>query len=105
MQDQDFCFTHNPKTKKAQKLAASKGGRSHRESYSPLPIVELKTTKDVARLLATTINEVRECAVPLRVANCLGYLAGHLIKALEQGDLEARLTKLEQAMPQIKSKL
>jgi hypothetical protein len=98
MRNSEFCFTHNPVMKKAKKEAVIKGGKSPKKNYNPLPPVELTDNKSVASLLAQVINEVREGEIDLRVANCIGYLAGHLIKALEISDLEERVEKIEKTI-------
>jgi hypothetical protein len=49
----------------------------------------------VTALLSDTINRVRKGDLDVRVANTVGYLAGVLLKSLEVGDLEDRLTQLE----------
>ena len=63
-----------------------------------VPDVPLDDTRDVVRLLADTINHVRRGEIDPRVANSVGYLAGILIKALERGEIEARLEALEAAI-------
>lgn len=98
MRNSRFCFTHNPKTRKAKQLAVIKGGKAPKKNYNPLPPVELNDNKSVANLLAQTINEVRQGEIDLRVANCIGYLAGHLIKALEIYDLEKRVEEIEKTI-------
>lgn len=95
MQDNDFCFSHNPETTEAKHSAVIRGGKSPKKNYNPLPPIELADNKSVVNLLAITINEVRQGAIDLRVANCIGYLAGHLIKALEVADLENRVAAME----------
>lgn len=55
----------------------------------------LHTIQDVATLLADSINQVRRAQIDPRVANATGYLAGILLKALEQGNTEQRLAQLE----------
>jgi hypothetical protein len=55
----------------------------------------LKTVKDVVTALATTFNAVRTGRLDARVGNCLGVLAGVLLKAIEGGDLEQRIAALE----------
>ena len=47
-------------------------------------------------MLGETINQVRKGRVDPRIANAVGYLAGILLKGLEQGDTEKRLVELEQ---------
>jgi len=91
-----FCFTHNPDTRKQKKEAVIKGGKMSKRNYSSLPPIALDQSKDVVALLATTINEVRAGTIELRVANCIGYLSGHLIKALEVSELEERVSKIEE---------
>ena len=98
MRDSQFCFTHNPETKKAKKEAVIRGGKSPKRNRNPLLPVELTDSKSVASLLARTINEVRVGEIDLRVANCVGYLAGHLIKALEVSDLEKRIEGIEKTI-------
>lgn len=98
MVDSEFCFTHNPKMKKAKKEAVIKGGKSPRKNYNPLPVIELTNTKSVANLLTKVINEVRTGEIELRVANCIGYLTGHLIKALEISELEKRVEEIEKVI-------
>ncbi len=98
MRDSEFCFTHNP-DKEAEKMSAvSRGGSAPRKAYKPLTEVKLDNTKDVVNLLSTTISEVRAGLVELRVANCIGYLSGHLIKAFETSNLERRLERLEEML-------
>ena len=93
-----FCFTHNPKTREALLTATRKGGKSPRMNRNPQPPAELKNIQDVAVLLASTINEAREGLLELRVANCVGYLSGHLLRALEASEmarLEERIAVIE----------
>ena len=89
--DSDFCFSHDPSMEEAKKIATAKGGKSPKKNYDPLPPIEVSSSKDVIRLLATTITEVRQGEIDLRVANCIGYLAGHLIKAFEVGEVNEKL--------------
>jgi len=55
----------------------------------------LRTTGDVSRLLAESINQVRRGQLDVRAANTVGFLAGILLKALEQSRVEDGLTHLE----------
>jgi hypothetical protein len=45
--------------------------------------------------LGETINQVRGGRIDPRSANTLGYLAAAMLKALQQGDIEARLRAIE----------
>jgi len=49
----------------------------------------------VTSLLSETINLVRSGALDPRTSNAVGYLAAVMLKALQQGDIEARLQALE----------
>ena len=91
MKNSEFCFTHNPDTQELRQAAVSLGGKTPKKNYDPLPPVEINNGKDVVNLLVTTINEVRAGTIELRVANCIGYLSGHLIKAFEVGDITEKL--------------
>jgi hypothetical protein len=68
------------------------------------PDVEIEDTRDVVRLIAETINQVRRGQIDPRVANAVGYLANVLIRAVEQGELERRMAELE-ALVKIRSAL
>jgi len=93
----DLCFFHDP-AKAAERMAAqSAGGRNGRAAVLPsdTPHFPIKTASDVIDLLGETINQVRTGMLDPRVGNCLGYLSGIVLKAVEQGDLEERLAALE----------
>ncbi len=98
MTDSDFCFTHNPETKKQKKTAVSKGGKANKKNYSPLEAIEIKDNGDVVKLIATTINEVRQGLTDVRIANCIFYGSGQLIKALEIANLEERVVEIEKVI-------
>jgi hypothetical protein len=53
--------------------------------------------EEVGELLEETINRVRQGPFDLRAANAIGFLAGVLLKALDQR-IEERLAHLEAAM-------
>lgn len=95
MTGSEYCFMHNPNMETERQIALSKGGSAPRRAYEALSEVKIENTKDVVNLLATTISEVRAGIVELRVANCIGYLSGHLIKAFEVSDFEDRLSRIE----------
>ena len=98
MNDSDFCFTHNPDMEEARAIAVQKGGEAIRKNYDPLPPIQIDNTKSITLLLTSTINEVRAGTIELRVANCIGYLAGHLIKAFEASTIEERLVEIERVV-------
>jgi len=55
----------------------------------------LNNVHDVSLLLGQSINQVRRGQLAPRVATAIGYLAGILLSALQQGPLEERLQRLE----------
>jgi len=75
------------------------GSRNRMKTLAPdAPDVTVRNCEDVVRLLAESINQVRKGQLDPRVANAVGYLANVLIRALEQGEVEARLAALEAAL-------
>ena len=66
------------------------------QTLVPLPL-RLKTAADVLKLLEEQVAAVRgdQSAGTLEKARCIGYLAGTALKAIEAGDLAARLEAVE----------
>ncbi len=93
------CVFHDPAKAAQGRRARRVGGinRSRPAAVLPpeIPDKPLHSTQDVASLLADSINQVRRGQIDPRVANATGYLAGILLKALEQGRTEQRLAQLE----------
>ena len=93
------CVFHDPAKAAEGHRARRAGGinRSRPAAVLPTEIPDnpLHSTQDVATLLAASINQVRRGQLDPRVANATGYLAGILLKALEQGRTEQRLAHLE----------
>ena len=89
--DSKFCFSHDPNMEEAKRIATTRGGMAPKKNYDPLPPIKIDDSKDIVRLLVTTISEVRQGEIDIRVANCVGFLAGHLIKAFEIGEVNEKL--------------
>jgi len=64
----------------------------------PLEPVTVEKVEDVVKLLADTINRVRSGELDIKIANCIGYLSGHLTKAMEISVLEQRIQAVERAI-------
>ena len=64
----------------------------------------LKSAQDVIALLGEQLDAVRDEpeAGTLEKARCIGYLAGIALKAIEAGNMAARLEALEVALKQRK---
>src|SRR3712207_7663502 len=66
------------------------------QTLVPLPF-RLKTAADVLALLEEQVSAVRQDPLPgpLEKARVVGYLAGVALRAIEAGDLAARLEAVE----------
>jgi hypothetical protein len=65
--------------------------------------VPLATVADVVKALATTFNDVRKGQLDPKTGNCLGLLAGQLLRAMQEGELAAELEALRQEMEALKN--
>jgi hypothetical protein len=100
--EEGLCFSHAHPEKLAE--LGRQGGRKNRHWKSnedELPDRPLKTIEEVGGLLEETLNRVRRGPFDLRAANSIGYLAGILLKALDQR-LEERVAHLEAVISQKK---
>ena len=72
------------------------GTQTPSQTQVPIPF-RLKTAADVLALLEEQVTAVRgdPDAGTLEKARCIGYLAGISLKAIEAGDLAARLEAVE----------
>jgi hypothetical protein len=95
MKGSDYCFSHNPDTQIEKHLAVVKGGLNSKKVNLDLEPLSIKTPQEVSMLLEDTINGVRSGELPPNIANTIGYLAGHALKALETADLQEKVTELE----------
>ncbi len=99
MTDYSFCFTHNPDTQMEREVANQRGGQANKITVmQPLPALELDKPNDVVEMLKDTVNQVRAGTMDLKVANTMGYLAGHLIKAMEVAKIESRVETIERVL-------
>ena len=97
--EKDLCVFHDPAKAADGRRARRAGGINRSQSTIRLPPqtpdIPLRTTGDISRLLAESINQVRRGQLDVRAANTVGFLAGILLKALEQSRVEDGLTHLE----------
>lgn len=95
----NYCFFHDPASAVERDKARQNGGRerSRRATVLPpnTPDKPLNSAYDVTVLLAETINQVRRGEIDPRISNAVGYLAGVLLKAKENDEIEQRLARLE----------
>lgn len=100
MHGSDYCFTHNPETREAHKLATSKGGSATRPSVELADIgIDLTDPNNTLILLADTISRVRRVrddgTMDIKTANCIGFLTSKMLEAQRQISMEQRLAQLE----------
>lgn len=100
MEGSPNCFYHSPEAKEARRAAQSRGGQGNQRQVLPVDSedVRLDSARDVAELLAKTINQTRKGQISTKVATAIGYLAAPLMRAFEASSTEARLSRLEQAL-------
>jgi hypothetical protein len=65
--------------------------------------VTFKGMADVTELLAATASGVRRGQLDCKVGNCLTYIAATALKAIQQGDLEQRMARLEEQLAALNS--
>ncbi|MGH9537144.1 MAG: hypothetical protein ACRD3H_04430 [Terriglobales bacterium] len=94
-----FCFFHSPAKNQERRQARKAGGVSRSQKTTVLhPVTEdqrLQSPTDVCDLLGTTINQVRSGLLDSRIATTVGYLATALLRGMEHGHLDDRLSKIE----------
>ncbi len=104
MQSSEFCYLHNPAVdQQSKKDAQARGGKGNihlrRVSVAlEVPLPRLSKVQDVVDLLSETINELRTGQIDTKIANGIGYLSGHLVKAMELSELEERVGAIENAL-------
>src|SRR3954452_15713744 len=79
-----------------KRTARTGGGPTPGQTLVPIPF-RLKTAADVLALLEEQVGAVRadEGLATVERARTIGYLAGVSLKAIETGDLAARLESVE----------
>jgi hypothetical protein len=94
-----FCFFHSPTKNQERRQARQAGGVSRSQKTTVLPPDteerRLKSPTDVCGLLGDTINQVRCGLMDSRTATTVGYLAAALLRGMEHGHLDDRLTRIE----------
>jgi hypothetical protein len=94
-----FCFFHSPTKNQERRQARQAGGVSRSQKRAVLPpdteTRRLQNPTDVCDLLGDTINQVRCGLMDSRIATTVGYLAGTLLRGMEHGHLDDRLTRIE----------
>jgi len=96
LKDKDFCFSHDPESKEAKAIATRNGGLVKQIKINGiLTPVAVETPKDVVKLLSMTITEVRDGSLDPRIANTIGFLSGHLIRAFELAEIDDKVEEVK----------
>lgn len=92
-----LCFVHDPQNKEAHLDACRRGGSVKQTTikHDLKKVTDIENPHDVIRLLSTTIEEVRAGKIDPKVANTIGYLSSHLLKAFEVANLEGKVEELQ----------
>ena|SRR3990167_67542 len=95
-----YCLSHDPDSEKARLERAKKGGAG--ESYQRLDMklkpLEIKNAQGIVDASIQLINEVREGALPPKIATTIGYLLSITQKAYEKSNLEYKIETLERIL-------
>ena len=92
-----FCFTHDPDKAKERTIAHRAGGLANKIKADLTPIT-IEKSKDVVKLITSTMNELRQGKVDIKIANALFYGANVLLKAFEMAEITERLESVERAV-------
>jgi hypothetical protein len=94
--ERGLCFFHAHPEKLAE-LGRQGGSKNRHQRLVADDLQEKRfaNVEDVRSLLEETVNHVRNGKLDCRLSNAIGFLAGMLLKALDQGQIERRLAELE----------
>lgn len=100
MSESDYCYLHNPEiAEEVKRLNQIRGGENRAVVLKEaLPPMEIHTPDDTISLLADTIGRVRAGEMDIKVANCIGVLSGHLLKAFEVARLNDKVELIERVV-------
>jgi hypothetical protein len=96
----DYCFSHSPKTRRAQAEARKRGGENRHVPHFADPALLPATVEalpDAHQLLVYTLKEVSGMDNTIARARVLIALFESFVRSFEIGEIEARLSALELA--------
>ena len=92
LRNSNLCFSHNPHSRAAKRTATRKGGRFRIIKVSEiLEPVEIGSPRDIIKLLAITVKELRAGKILPQIANTTGFLAAQLLRAFESVETRHRV--------------
>jgi len=106
MTDNQYCYLHNPEVSDDEKHhIQARGGKGNViKVEEELPPIIINSLPDVVLLLKDTISRVRNGQLDLRIANTIGFLSSHLLKALEIMEVEKKVESVERIILERKTK-
>lgn len=99
LRNSDFCFWHDPAVARERAEARRLGGLRRRREKATSEIYNwagLENVPEVRRLLEVAVMDTLGLDNSPARSRTLGYLASLSLKALQVGELEARLAALEE---------
>lgn len=91
-----YCFAHDPEKAEERREARRRGGERSRRP--PIELVELGSAGAVREALERVLAETLVLGNSIRRNRAAGYLLGIVLRALEQGELEDRVERLEEIL-------
>jgi hypothetical protein len=98
MSDSAYCFFHDPETKAEAAEARRLGGLRRRREGAVAGAYEFEgigSVEQIQRVLEIAVSDALGLENSLQRSRTLGTLSQHALKALEVGELEARIEALE----------
>jgi len=101
LRDSDYCFMHDPRRARERAEARRLGGLRRRREKATSQVFDwggLEKVEEIQRILEVAIVDTLGLDNSPARSRTLGYLASLSLKALEIGELEARVSALEQIL-------
>jgi len=95
MNGEDYCYRHNPRISKQDKVDASKQGGKRFKVLQNAPEASIKSIQSILILLEQNINDVRKGRVDPRVSNAVVQNVNAALKVYELAVIESRINILE----------
>lgn len=101
LKDGPYCYHHEPSIateRRAQKRRAALTMHHGGAGKKNRPKVDIQSVADVLDLLSTAASDLKSRKPSVQRARAIAYVSTAALKALEVGELEERLAKLEETL-------
>lgn len=95
MVGEGYCYRHNPRISKQDKVDASKQGGKRFKVLQNAPETSIKSIQSILSLLEQNINDVRKGRVDPKVSNAVVQNVNAALKVYELAVIEGRINRLE----------